>query len=171
MPSSSDSRRESAPSPRSCARRATRRRRSPRTATSCPRGSSRDSTPSATASAPSTGSSGRSARRAPGLVAAGRRVPTLVGLIDLVPTILDLLALPAPPIVQGRSLAPELRGGTDSGPARVLFAENSLHGSALVARSAEWKAFFDGDGPMRIHSLSDDPDERDPGSGRAFSAA
>ena len=109
--------------------------------------------------------------RAPGMVAAGRRVHALVGLIDVVPTILDLLSLPAPAILQGQSLAPLLRGETEPGPPRVLFAENALHGNALVARSQAWKAFFDGDGPIRIHALSADPDERDPGSGRAFAAA
>src|SRR5262249_51061601 len=109
--------------------------------------------------------------RAPGMVAAGRRVRTLVGLIDVVPTILDLFGLPTPPIVEGQSLAPLLRGGPEPGAGRILFAENSLHGNALVAGSGEWKAFFDGDGPMRIHSLSADAGERDPASGQAFAAA
>jgi arylsulfatase A-like enzyme len=46
----------------------------------------------------------------PGHIAPGRRLPQPVSLIDLLPTVLDLAGLPVPPGLQGRSLAPLLRG-------------------------------------------------------------
>ena len=52
----------------------------------------------------------------------GRRYADPVSMIDVLPTILDLVGLPAPEVLQGRSLAPFLRGGTL--PAReVVFDE------------------------------------------------
>lgn len=42
----------------------------------------------------------------------GRRIEQDVSMIDVLPTILDLAGLPAPDVLQGRSLAPVLRGGS-----------------------------------------------------------
>jgi arylsulfatase A-like enzyme len=109
--------------------------------------------------------------RAPGLIVSGRRVPEVVGLADFVPTVLDLLALPIPPTVQGRSLAPVLVGEGTLAPGHVVFSENASDGDVLVARSDEWKAIFDAEGGKRLHSLVDDPEERRPGSGIRFAAA
>ncbi|MFN8543615.1 MAG: sulfatase-like hydrolase/transferase [Candidatus Binatia bacterium] len=50
--------------------------------------------------------------RGPGVVR-GAVVREPVGTIDLVPTVLDLAGLPIPAAVEGRSLRPCLRGGTD----------------------------------------------------------
>lgn len=47
--------------------------------------------------------------RGPG-IPVGLRIPDLVELVDLMPTILGLLSLPVPAHVQGRDLAPLLRG-------------------------------------------------------------
>lgn len=44
-------------------------------------------------------------------IPAGRNIPAAVGLVDLAPTLLDLLRIPPLPRVDGRSLAPLLRGG------------------------------------------------------------
>jgi arylsulfatase A-like enzyme len=47
----------------------------------------------------------------PGKIPGGRRIEQPVSMIDVLPTLLDLLDLPAPEVVQGRSLAPLLLGG------------------------------------------------------------
>ncbi len=49
----------------------------------------------------------------PGKFRSGVTSQALVELVDLVPTLLDVCGLPAHPAVQGRSLAPLLRGETD----------------------------------------------------------
>ncbi|MGD2175396.1 MAG: sulfatase, partial [Candidatus Brocadiaceae bacterium] len=48
--------------------------------------------------------------RFPGLLAAGRRTPAVAGLTDLTPTVLDLMGVPVPEAMEGRSLAPLLKG-------------------------------------------------------------
>jgi arylsulfatase A-like enzyme len=58
----------------------------------------------------------------PGLPAA-RRVPALVQNIDLAPTVLALLGLPPGSDMEGRSLAPLLRGETDEPPRAHAFIE------------------------------------------------
>jgi arylsulfatase A-like enzyme len=54
----------------------------------------------------------------PGHIEGGRRYSEPVSMIDVLPTILDLVGLPAPEVLQGRSLAPFLRG--EELPAREL---------------------------------------------------
>jgi arylsulfatase A-like enzyme len=84
---------------------------------------------------------------APGLVAASRRIPTVAGLIDVPSTLLDLVGLPAPPVIEGRSLAALLR---DPEPPierereRIVFAEQMLFKSPypVVARAQSWRATF-----------------------------
>lgn len=46
----------------------------------------------------------------PQKIQAGLRIDDPVSMIDVLPTILDLVGLPAPEVLQGRSLAPLLRG-------------------------------------------------------------
>ena len=55
--------------------------------------------------------------RYPGHLPAGLRIAQGGRLLDLMPTILDLLGLPAPPEIQGQSLAALARGGDGPGPA------------------------------------------------------
>lgn len=47
----------------------------------------------------------------PAKIPGGRRIEQAVSMIDVLPTILDLCGLPAPEIMQGRSLAPLCLGG------------------------------------------------------------
>jgi arylsulfatase A-like enzyme len=56
----------------------------------------------------------------PGHLPAGRRVETPVSMIDVLPTLLDLAGLPAPDVLQGRSLAPLLRGEINEAPPVIL---------------------------------------------------
>jgi uncharacterized sulfatase len=56
-----------------------------------------------------------------GVLAAGSRVRTLASHIDVLPTMLDLAGLPIPPVFEGESLVPVLRGKED--PERSVFVE------------------------------------------------
>ncbi|MBI4873807.1 MAG: sulfatase-like hydrolase/transferase [Acidobacteria bacterium] len=73
----------------------------------------------------------------------GQRLGQLVQSIDVAPTLVDLAGLPAPAAMQGRSLAPLLRG--EKVPWReYVFAENlwsTTFGNPRVesVRSADWK--------------------------------
>lgn len=69
--------------------------------------------------------------RGPG-IPVGLRIPDLVELVDLMPTILGLLSLPVPAHVQGRDLAPLLRGKTRE-PAEVYV--DGLMGALPHARA------------------------------------
>jgi len=65
--------------------------------------------------------------RAPGQgVAGGRTLDTLTSNVDLLPTILDLLGLPSPARVQGRSVAPALRGAAFT-PHEAIYGEMTYH--------------------------------------------
>jgi arylsulfatase A-like enzyme len=98
--------------------------------------------------------------RAPGLVAAGRRIDDLVGLVDLTPTVLDLLGFGRPAWMQGLSLAPAMRVGSDqkAPPGRAF----PLRGFGTIRgiRGETWKVRF-GKKP-RIWDLVTDPGELRP---------
>ena len=61
-----------------------------------------------------------------GLFSGGRAVDAMVSHIDIFPTICDLLAIEAPPWLQGHSVLPLLRGDAESIRAEV-FAEVTYH--------------------------------------------
>ncbi|AKS41528.1 sulfatase-like hydrolase/transferase [Wenzhouxiangella marina] len=101
--------------------------------------------------------------RLPDGLAAGKRVTERVGTVDIVPTVLDLLDIEMPAEVQGRSLAPLLRG--EPGEWRQYYAENlSPH---LSHGWGKLRVLFDGDykyihGPRpELYDLSNDPNELD----------
>jgi len=76
-------------------------------------------------------------------VAGGRVVDEQVQTLDLAPTILDLVGLPIPERMEGRSLAPLMRGRTpDAEP--VVFSEASkpwnVEGESETVFRNEWKA-------------------------------
>lgn len=76
--------------------------------------------------------------RWPGRLRAGRQVTDLVELVDVLPTVLDLARLPAPPDVQGSSLAPLLRGEPGAIGHDVVFSEYLENEEAMV-RSSRYK--------------------------------
>ncbi len=94
---------------------------------------------------------------------AGERVARRVGTVDVVPTVLDLLGLAPPAGIQGRSLRPELEGGSGEPRARAYYAETL---SPRLSRNwGELRALFAGDvkyvhGPRpELFDLSADPRE------------
>jgi predicted Zn-dependent protease len=101
---------------------------------------------------------------APGRLGAGRVVREPVRLVDLAPTILDLLRLPAPPRVEGRSLAPLLAGaGADAAAPPAYF--ETLAGQEAKGW-APLRGLVDGDRKFielpepELYDLARDPAER-----------
>jgi choline-sulfatase len=76
--------------------------------------------------------------RGPGFDGGGTRTE-LVSTVDLPPTLLDAAGLDVPDSMQGRSLLPLLRGGTDW-PDHV-FAQVSESGVGRLIRTHRWKYF------------------------------
>ena len=99
--------------------------------------------------------------RTPGQ-AAGGRVDALVGLVDVAPTVWELAGLPAP-AVDGRSLAPLLRGG--SLPERPLLLESMdgllTYGWAPLYGVAGGREKYILAPKAELYDLAADPAERD----------
>jgi arylsulfatase len=100
--------------------------------------------------------------RWPGEIDGGQAVSGLANLVDLAPTILELTGVPAPAGVQGRSLAPLLRGRT----ARVQDAtliENCEKPGVLNVKTVvteRWKLTYYAGRPFgELYDLVDDPHE------------
>ena len=64
--------------------------------------------------------------RVPWLSQSARRIEGSVGHIDLIPTLLDLMGEPAPAHLQGKSLAPVLKGDADLSDNEVLIQWNGI---------------------------------------------
>jgi arylsulfatase A-like enzyme len=105
---------------------------------------------------------------------AGTRIPQLVRTADLAPTLLDALGRAIPPGLDGVSLLPALRGGTDL--ALTAYAESGrefvgvdperalpgVPGKQRMLRSLRWKVVYrhDGEQPLyRLYDLETDPAE------------
>ncbi len=88
----------------------------------------------------------------PGGRGAGTTSPVLCSNTDIAPTLLDLAGLPAPPAMQGASLA-----GSFSGHELVLAHAKS--GRLAMARTLDHKLLTDGDGQDMLFDLHDDPHE------------
>jgi arylsulfatase A-like enzyme len=100
--------------------------------------------------------------RLPGRVPAGRRVAERVGLLDVMPTVLELLGVPAPPGLQGRSLAPLVRGDAPAEPAPPAVSEYS---NPTLGRTFESVRHGDGAyivdrGAEQLYDLRTDPGEQ-----------
>jgi arylsulfatase A-like enzyme len=111
----------------------------------------------------------------PGVTSAGRRCAGLVEEVDLAPTLYEVLGIPAPAGLQGRSLAPALRGEAFAGRESVYV--QSIHcrdggpfSNCLTVRTAEAKLnCYPGEGVAHLFDLLEDPAERrdlyaDPGT-------
>jgi len=101
----------------------------------------------------------------PGSIDAGRVVDDLVSLIDVGPTVLDLAGIAVPGWMEGRTLAPYLRGESTTSPPFV-FSEHAgdriLSGTTFMTmiRSARWKLVHFADSTEgQLFDLEDDPTE------------
>ena len=111
---------------------------------------------------------------------AGRFVNGAVGQVDIVPTLLDLLGEPQPGHLEGKSLAPVLRGERTLADNDVVFewnydgkrpkTEESEFPPELVAKinALPWRTIVSGDGwklnlasddQCELYDLNDDPHE------------
>ena len=98
-----------------------------------------------------------------GSVAAGQRVPAWSQLVDIVPTLIELFDLEPRPELDGRSLAPALRGEPVEGRDAVFFSENTYQKQRAVL-CGQWKymrmeAHYQAMPARSLHNLDDDPDE------------
>ena len=103
-----------------------------------------------------------------GLPAAARgvRSDATVELIDIMPTLLELAGLPEPPGIQGRSLAPILRGTPAPEPTRMIFSqrrEPDDTGFSSTVFDGRWKLIDDVPKNRRLlFDLANDPGETNP---------
>lgn len=90
--------------------------------------------------------------RWPGHIEAGRTVSPIAGVIDLLPTLADLAGVAIQPLhpLDGRSLAPLLRGGDQAGEDRTLFSHWRDRTSARTQR-------FRLDHQGRLYDMISDP--------------
>jgi choline-sulfatase len=99
---------------------------------------------------------------------AGRRIETTLGLVDVAPTIADLVGIGLPPPIDGRSIAPALRDGTEPEPVAVVGSRRRLvelkvpaMGERHYVRTSRWKYIRGEDGPEELYDLIVDPLEMD----------
>ena len=108
----------------------------------------------------------------PGVLPEGRRIDTLVEGIDVLPTVLELLGVPAPPVTQGRSLLPLIRGKPAPAPQQA-FAETTTCGRSCpegqdqgrlqAIRTPTWKLIRTEDTRgerFALYHVASDPGER-----------
>lgn len=89
-----------------------------------------------------------------------RRYKDLVRSIDVYPTVADLAAAPTPPILQGRSVAPLLRGQTTDLPPVTAFASSLYKGLFHMVRDGTWKLHYRSRRGPELFDLAHDPTER-----------
>jgi arylsulfatase A-like enzyme len=78
-----------------------------------------------------------------------------VGTIDIMPTILDLLDIPAPPLIQGKSLVP-LISGISADEERYIFG-----GQGSFVRTTDWKLIYNKEtNSYELYDLKSDPYEQ-----------
>ena len=110
--------------------------------------------------------------RWPGVTTAGSRPAQLIQNIDYAPTFLEAAGLPAPAVVQGRSIAPVLRGNVENWRTSIYYAyyekgEHNVPQHYGVRTSTqklfflpdwdEWQLFDLENDPLEMRSVYDDP--------------
>jgi arylsulfatase A-like enzyme len=99
--------------------------------------------------------------RLPGRLPAGRRVEGRARLLDLLPTLLDVVGVPAPPGIQGQSLAALAMGGEGPRPA-VTVSEHPEATGAPYLESVRTDGFtYIVTGPTeQLFDVAQDPAEQ-----------
>ncbi len=120
----------------------------------------------------------------PGRIGAARTIEGMVQQTDILPTICELAGLEVPLGVQGRSLAPVCRGGTDQTPYDYAYIESVSSGAyapdwqgpggtrpatdrrhttdTFTIRSRKWRfTIFSGTDDGELYDLEKDPNEFD----------
>ena len=107
----------------------------------------------------------------PGVASAGHVTQAMVEGVDIMPTVLDLCGVACPPGVQGRSMAPILRGEDQTGRESVLIQEREapdLSARGLEpdsvcqygVRTSDWKFIhYPGQTCGEMYDLRNDPGE------------
>ena len=99
----------------------------------------------------------------PGGFPGGQVSDAFTQLVDFAPTVLDLAGAPHPEYMQGRSLAPLLRGTTDAHREGALIEFHSFYRPWLnlkTWRDREWKiTHYAGQPYGELYDLANDPDE------------
>lgn len=98
----------------------------------------------------------------PGVVS-DHEVEDLVSLVDLYPTFMDMTGLTHPDDLAGKSLMPELRGGTADRPDHVLcqYHGNFANTGEFMVRQGPWKYVVYVGYEPQLFNLESDPDEID----------
>ncbi len=85
--------------------------------------------------------------------------PVPLQLVDVMPTILDLVGLPVPPVAQGRSIVPMLKG-TDSGMDRAAVVTVGDDSVTAIHTADGWKLISPKTGERELYYVPNDPEER-----------
>ena len=97
--------------------------------------------------------------RLPGTVPAGKRVASLAQNVDLMPTLLEMLDIDERPTMDGVSLAPILRGETESVRDEAFLGAFGIRAGIVTADG--WKLIDNrGEKPNELYHLVDDPGEQ-----------
>jgi len=89
-------------------------------------------------------------------VAVGARCAEPVELLDLYPTLIDLVDLPSPGILEGHSLAPQLK---DANAPRSWPAITTSNQGNHAVRARDWRYIRYADGSEELYDHRGDPDE------------
>jgi arylsulfatase A-like enzyme len=108
--------------------------------------------------------------RAPGRVSGGKVNDTVVDNTSIMPTLLELAGVPAPAGVQGKSLAPLLRGNNAAAP-EVAYS----YLADKMVRQGDWKLIAplarSRSGKMELYNVARDPEEQNNLYGKPEAAA
>ena len=104
--------------------------------------------------------------RWPGVEVYGRRIRSLAQHTDLAPTVLEGAGLPVPRRMDGRSLLPFIRGGSDSEDGELLLSQECTWMAKWAVCKGGWKLIaalepdFYGNPMRELYDLNGDPSEQ-----------